>query len=633
MTRAALPAALLVGMLLGAEALGAQTWFSLTDVRGSVGARLTRNWRQDQTFPAGAYNLQTTEFASLEVDGVILHPNAFRFGATVQPQWTQVGGTSTESRSLRNLAWSANAKVLHNGRPYWLTLNGGQSNAVRRDRTGFETERWVSHYGARLDVRFPGLPTKLRYRHDAETDGFSATTPLTFSNSALTLEARNSKTRLLLQRFWWTQAGSRTGAQWVANVGHRHGWGRGSSWSSYVSFVDGLGRRSLQWSETGRIYHARSVRSNLSFRYRNTRSEAANRSDWAVGYGLSYPVGPGLGASSNISSRWMRSRMEHRHELGLGQSLGFGYNLFGPVRLDGGGSVQYLRGRAESTGEGLMDVLGETSVVGADGSFLLESPGVVPASIRVFSVDRALLYEAGLDYEILPSGAFTLLTLAPASRIAPGDTVQVDYTYLLPASGPLDHLTLSANARVMVGPADAFVRARQAEPLGEPPTDAAGALFLRDLNELEFGLRVTGSIPRASGRAAVTRIRRTSGDYAFEATSVSGGLNVRLPQFVQAHVGGGISWSGEPGNLARTLNVAGGANWGALGWLRARATVGAWSVTQMATASTRRNIGGSVGATLTVALVTVAADFQARQWNDAVGRSDNRLTVWVRRRF
>jgi hypothetical protein len=247
---------------------------------------------------------------------------------------------------------------------------------------------------------------------------------LTFSNSALTLEARNSKTRLLLQRFWWTQAGSRTGAQWVANVGHRHGWGRGSSWSSYVSFVDGLGRRSLQWSETGRIYHARSVRSNLSFRYRNTRSEAANRSDWAVGYGLSYPVGPGLGASSNISSRWMRSRMEHRHELALGQSLGFGYNLFGPVRFDGGGSVQYLRGRAESTGEGLMDVLGETSVVGADGSFLLESPGVVPASIRVFSVDRALLYEAGLDYEILPSGAFTLLTLAPASRIgAPGRTL------------------------------------------------------------------------------------------------------------------------------------------------------------------------------------------------------------------
>jgi hypothetical protein len=616
-----------------AEPVSAQTWFSLTDVRGSIGARLLRNWKSDQTFPAGAYNLQTTEFASLEVDGVILHPGAFRFGVTLQPQWTQIGGTSTESSSLRDFGWSAHANVLQNSRPYWLTLNGGRSTTVRQDRTGFETERWVSYYGARFDAQLPGLPTKLLYRHKAETEGFTTGSPLTFTNRSLALEARNRKTQLLVQRFWWTQASNRKDAQWVASLGHRHGWGRGSSWSSRLSFVDGLGRRSLQWSEIGRIRHAQRVQSSLSFQYRNTRSDAAGRSVWSAGYGMSYPVGPGLVGRSNVSSRWVRGRIERQRELSVGQSVGFGYRLFGSVRLGGGGSVQYLRGQAEATDEGLADVVGEERVVGADGSFLLENPRVEAASVRIFSGDRAILYEAGLDYELLPSGAFTLVTLAPASRIAPGDTVQVDYAYASPASGPLDHLTLSANARASVGPAETFVRLRRAEPLSELPSGSTGGLFLRDLSELEFGLRIAGSVPLGSGRVAVTRIRRTSGDYAFSATSVSGGINVRLPQQVRVGLGGGMSWSGDPGNLARTLNISGGANWEGLRWLRTRAHLGAWSVTRLATDDTRRNIGGGIGATLTVALVTVAADFQARTWNDVVGRADNRVTIWVRRRF
>jgi hypothetical protein len=605
-------------------------------VEGRLGARVMRNWSRNSTYPEGAYLLQTTEWVLLRIDGAVVHPNLFRFGAALQPQWAQSGGTKGDQSGFRSLAWSADATFLHNGRPYWMTFTAGQSETVRRDRTGFGDERWLTRYVGELHMLLPGLPTRLQYRYDGESAAFDGAGPTGFSSHSLRLNAENSKTRVLLERLWLPSTQGPAIGQWIGNLAHRHRWGSGSIWSSQLGYLryDGPGGRTRwSWSEAGRIRHTNRLTSNLSLRYLTTRSDVTLNSIWTTGFGLSYPIGSGLKGSTSFGSQWTRRPIDRERRLTLTQSVGFLYRLPGRIRINGGGSVAFVGVRSEVGGDGLAEIVGEEQVVGLDGSFLLENPGVDPASIRVSSVDRGLLYQVGLDFDVLASGPFTLIALTPASRIAVGDTVSVDYAYALPPLAPSDQLAASAEAHLLAGPVDAFVRLRRTVPLSDVPEGSIGNFYLSDLNETELGIRVGGRLLSGQARAAATRLLRQSGDFDYALTSMHGSFSMRLPARMSINVGGGASWSGRAANQARTLSVSGGVSWAARRFLSAWASGGAWTVSQSSTDLTRSHIGGRLGASFRIARVSIEADYQVRTWEDGLRRTEDRFSVRVERTF
>jgi len=87
-------------------------------------------------------------------------------------------------------------------------------------------------------------------------------------------------------------------------------------------------------------------------------------------------------------------------------------------------------------------VVAETLVV-TDISNFLEQNFIVPSTVRVFSADRLILYQAGIDYELEVVGARTELLVLDLAAIPTGTVLSIDYSYTVDPS--IDFTTTTDN--------------------------------------------------------------------------------------------------------------------------------------------------------------------------------------------
>jgi len=77
----------------------------------------------------------------------------------------------------------------------------------------------------------------------------------------------------------------------------------------------------------------------------------------------------------------------------------------------------------------LQDVYDESHLVDDGRRFVLDEKDVDPASVVMKDADGLLIYERGLDFDLVELGALLEVLVLPTGRIAVGDVVQVDYRY------------------------------------------------------------------------------------------------------------------------------------------------------------------------------------------------------------
>ncbi len=638
MTRSAIAAGLAVARLaLGPSLAAAQGPVGWEGLSGQFGARVLRDYRKNLTFPMGAYTLGTREWTSLSARGVIADDRLVNFSLRLRPEWEELRGTSFVEGggvTLTTLGWSGSATILRNGRPYWITLDGGRSRVGQRDRFGFETERRVSNLVGQFYLSLKALPTRLRVQRSTQADEFGAAPALSWVTRSAELLAANSKTSVSLERRWFSSGTEPTLSDWLGSVGHQASWGKGSTWGSSLRYIrreDGSRRTDMGWTERGVIRHSERVSTNLNFQYARLTTQASAQGYWRAGLGVSYPILAGLRGGTQVDSRWTRRAITHEHVFTAGQSLGFAYALAGVVRLTGDGSMAFVRARQGAGEDGWVDVIGERHVVAADGTFLLDNPSVDLGSLRVESAARAIRYQGGLDYETVQSGSFAQVVILPGSRIAIGDTVAVDYRYRLAVFGARDQLAAVGRAGAKAGPVEAFFRMQRTEQLGRQPGGVAGGFYLFDLDETEYGLQLGGRTRFGQAHLEVSRLWRESPGLVFTSTRVNSSLTTRMAPGLSGGVSGAASWSGKPGDLARTLSLSGVLAWGPTRWVSVRALGGAWRLGGAGLDQTQ--VSGSVAGTLQVARVNLEIAYQGRVWETPQRVVEDRLTVSLARSF
>ncbi|MDW7645606.1 MAG: hypothetical protein SCI25_11215 [Desulfuromonadales bacterium] len=126
-----------------------------------------------------------------------------------------------------------------------------------------------------------------------------------------------------------------------------------------------------------------------------------------------------------------------------------------------------------------LTVVAESLLV-TDGRDFLEQNFIVPSTVRVFSADRLILYQEGIDFELEVVGARTELLVLDLAAIPTGTDLSVDYSYRVDQS--IDYTTTTDNLSFTLNTLGNtwemkvnYGRSRQ-EPDGPDP----GSLYLSD---------------------------------------------------------------------------------------------------------------------------------------------------------
>lgn len=625
----------------------AQTGVQVRPSGGELGLQLGGNWAGRTQAPANR-RFDYWEWARFGIKGLVLDHRLLEFNAQLRPMWRQVSWTGpVEPGDLgaRHFDFDVGGTLLGK-RPYWASFRAARSTNTLRGRAGSEINYVHKLLEGRFGLRNRYLPVELSYRSTAKDQnwiGGPELPPESTDENRLRLTARNRKTSLLLERIGAQDRAAQLRANTSRGVfTHMLGWGKGSRLSTTLNYFEQSGLRSVErfsWLERVRLQHTRRVASTYGFsiaRGKTAGGTTVNRT--GEGY-LSYRIGSRMSAVTGVRSRSLRHSGGAESALQISSAMNFAVQLPLTATLSAGASVAFERIARTPPEDGWILVVQEEHVVGPSSRFFLDNAFADPASVAVRSADGALVYEGGVDYQVLETPPFVEIVVLPAGRIEPGDTLSADYRYrLAPATGRSVgwgsyRVALAVRGLEVYHAAHLFrpIDVADESLLAEGGVLGAGGVGTRD--ELAIGVSFRGSVPMGTVDLRAETSRREH-ETVFSSTSsrVGGGITTRLLSTVSSSLGGNFNRTTTNDVRFDMWSLSWSIAWPALRSLWLRGSVSAWDWSQDVATDGRRLrqafVGGGLDAVWSVGLTRVELRLSRSQLAGDVARTDDRL--WIR---
>jgi hypothetical protein len=609
----------------------------LTPVSGQVGVDfdgLSGDIRQSAQ-PVAVRQAIIREWLGVRVGGYWHHPGLLRADLYLRPQlgqyrWT--GEPDDPNGNLRRIDGAVSLAVLH-ATPVALSVRGRRSAVRTVERFGSESDVDLSEWGVGARVRIPFNPASVEYT-DSERDYVRQTAPgrsLREWYRARTLTAGVSNRRTRVQFQLLSRDDRLLDLDYTSvdlRVGHNFSWGKGSRLLSNFNLYDRDGyaaRNTKAWSQTVHLQHTTSVATDAWYRLTSQGTEVGNVSAWVASFEPHYRSGGGVtvGLEGFGEGRRAGRTTSARYRAGGRAEL---RRAFGAFTVTAGGSAGYeWQSQMGTGGTGL--VVGERHLIDAASRFLLDEADVDPSTVQVFSANRAVLFQETIDYRLLPEGAFTALEVLPGGRIAEGDTVVVDYAYLLPANGSGN--AVKADYRVTASWSG--VRLYHRRFVYDPIGDAEALPWVRWNDIMETG--VGASFPLTFGFLALQadHRRQVLEETTNQVLSAMATFRASLPRSLAFVLrGGGIH---QTGNALRYDRVTGEsiAEWQVLPVLRLTGRVSVWAWRQ--NGRHERFVGAGAGAIFRAGKMHGDLRFDRYSWENGFDRVENRLLFRLVREF
>ncbi len=633
-------------LLLFGQPLWAQSILTTERPTGEVGLETAGLWL-GLPQQLGARRLDAWQWFQVRLRGAVYDGRLLGFRLGLRPQWRQTslsGTTELGDRGASQWGLDAGLDFLPGG-PFTASLSAVRTANVLRREFGTETHQRVSEIGGRLGYQNRYFPLEFQFRSRSQDD-YWLTGPQQWRSQLLSLgtirlSAANRKTGLVVEHNTADDRLTRIAYGYTrGELRHGMGWGKGSRLTSRGEYFNRSGPGSyalLSWSEGVHLQHTRAISSDYRFATSSLRSPGSRVGNRFGELALNYRVLRGLTMEAGASDRWTSLTGAQQNLFQLRSAIDYRQRLPANVMLSAALSAGYERNRLEPSEDGWGTVVDERYVVDASGRLSLTNPQVDLASVVVGNADRTLVYQAGLDYQLVPAGAFVELLVVPGGRAAPGDTLFVSYRYRLFSPFRTGAFIGGGGASLIVLGFEVYHRrtlrsVRETDPAYGATANLAAA-WLGDFAETSSGARFSGMTSAGMLDVGIDRQRRELASHGTTTWQVRGSVSARPLGPVRASAGASGSRTTSDASGPVTVMAANSA----LTLLPApslllRASVAGWRWTQDGVPS-GQFAGGGLDAEWTVGMLRVEAHYSRNWWRDGLGRTDDRLSIRAVRAF
>ncbi len=600
-----------------------------------VGLNFDGSWL-DYQLSAGERRLGFREYASFELTGDVIDRRIFGFRASVRPAFAQrSSATVTQTIDTRQFGFDANVNVLA-AKPVSLTFSATRTQGTTSGEFGTLSDFLTAQLRGRLAWRNRYLPVSLEYNQQSRDNSWRPATQnviirLNELVRTLRLSARNSKTGLLLERVVLDdRAGERDFTAYRATVDHALRWGKGSSLSSSLQYLDRAGTFPFErfaWAERLHIQHTQKLSTNYRYRFLDLETVGSSLTGRSASASFTYRILPTLSVGAQAFRQSSSFQTGRQVNYGAGPNVGFALDLPLGMRFSSGFSVGFERLNREAE-DGFASAVGEQHIIDDSERFFLDNPNPDASTVVVSSADRTVIFLAEADYRLVDIDALIEIQILPGSRIAIGDTVLVDYRYLVTPTDRHSYLLASYNSQLSIAGLQLFLyRTLRDGQILEGP-----GLGFAESDDSRIGLRW-----RRSARATTLELLAERRDYEVtDFRSISYLMRGAFSRALGERVNVALTASGSRSTAQQQRITLVSTNlvlrWIPASTLRLQTQIGTWHWTQQGAAS-ERFIGGGVTAEWRIGLVDAVARYDHNRWRIEFSRVENRLSVQLVRRF
>ncbi|MFQ5530631.1 MAG: hypothetical protein ACE5FP_09855, partial [Gemmatimonadota bacterium] len=520
-------AALLIGSAILPSLAVAQGLPRLVGQRAAIGFKLDEAWSGQA---AGATSRQSNleEWFILPFAGSVLHPGILRYSFELRPTFRQAGSTQLPSSlNSRSIGFTSDATLL-SATPLRVDLNLDRSSG--RTSGGFGTRGEFEFTGMGAGISWTNWLLPMTARLDTRT-GSSLTEvgpdriPIARDDRSLRgrVSMRNRKLEAVAE---WTEVDDRLRSNRLESrnlsLNHRFRWGKGSELLSRWRRTDRSGTISQMrstWSEQIRIQHASSSRTTFTYSRSVSEGTGARASNRTLGWTFTARPITGVTLGGRASANKSDFAGGRQRNVNAGPQGSFRLAVPGNVRVSVGGFVGYVLRDIDGSTGGVVPVLNEEHEIGPTRAVRLDQSRVDPASIEVRSGDETILYEPGLDYEVVPLGGLTEIQIPPGSRILVGDKIVASYRFRI----EIDTREEGVVTRFNLGLSRSGINVRHSRSERATEFSGTGAPVSGDFSQHSTSVSANVGLPFGRLRAGVTdrRRRSTAISYDFREGSAS----------------------------------------------------------------------------------------------------------------
>jgi hypothetical protein len=303
--------------------------------------------------------------------------------------------------------------------------------------------------------------------------------------------ANNRKTRIFVDHYELIDAvHDRDLSRSTGRVNNTHQWGKGSSIRSLLTLTQSSSGTSLTtrtWEQQLRLKHTDQVESGYSYRLSKSSRGERRHNGTALNATVSWRPYRALRGQIDARSQATDFGDGTLETLLLTPTISTNFQLPLDSRLSGTGSLGFERSERTPSRDGWIWIVGMVHIMREDFRFFLNEAGVDPESVQVSRADETLIYERGIDFEILETGVLTEIMGLPGGRILVGDTLLVDYRYHSMPEASREGALARLNLTVTKGPLRFSHRRSLRSPLQETGAGLGAPRF--DINQTSMTLQ------------------------------------------------------------------------------------------------------------------------------------------------
>jgi hypothetical protein len=384
------------------------------------------------------------------------------------------------------------------------------------------------------------------------------------------------------------------------------------------------------WSERAVIAHTREVSTALSFS-RQTWSRGT-QSGRNLSYDVTSTYSPAIaliGALSVSGQRFGTGVDGALSRFRVAPSFQYLATLPAGLRLQTSASIGKEHLSRSIPSDVLIDVLEEPHDVDVTRSFSLIELRVERESIEIWNEARTLILVEGVDYRIVETGPATEIQILPGSRVDEGEVVLVTYRYRTLAGEETDLLYVNYESTLRAGGLSLRHGRRQRS---ENTSGAGGALPSPKDVDMWYGASYSGRT--RLGGISIDAARRSRSAEEIRYSTNEARLDYTPPAFgrVEGRLRATTSRTVAEDQITSTSTAGGSVAWPVSRTLRVTAGIDAW-IWGRDGQDDERFLSGHAMATWRFGQVNTIFTFDQVRRSNGIGRTENRWSVRVVRRF
>ncbi|MFQ5571884.1 MAG: hypothetical protein ACE5G0_19570 [Rhodothermales bacterium] len=429
---------LLILVFLGClGSVQAQPLVRLVPNRAQIGLSFDGNWRDSGLGRSFSQN-NFRERLVIPVMGALIADNFLRYSFELRPTFSQQRSSDLPKPfHSRDLGLSTEATLLSSS---FIPLNvrWDKSSGIQSGGFGTQNRFDTSILSSTLSIRNPLLPmsvTVSRRFSDTEIQVGPDLLPVGRAENVRRLQASARNRKLDVTYDWLKfddllQENDHT--TWNLSINHWLRWGKRSELNTRYLQAERKGNLPYarsSWSERLRLQHT--MTTYTQFDYRRSRAEGEHIVTQEEGYGGSFTTRAGRELGFGVSASVDRDRINEgkRKTITVSPWLEMNVELPFGASLSAQGSVGFMTREQSEIEEELVPIFLEPHLVSQGLVVVLDRLFVDPASVVVLNANETLVFEEGLDYELITVGNLTEIHILVGSRIRQEDTILISYLY------------------------------------------------------------------------------------------------------------------------------------------------------------------------------------------------------------